>query len=95
MQGKKAIDGMQDPNQQLFFTVCPRCHYPGHHPNAAAWGKKGGSAKVKKGFAVAGQPSTEARKLGWVKRKAKAEAKAKEKAQEKAQAQNPTAPPPQ
>ena len=72
------------------FTVCPRCHYPGHHPNAAAWGKKGGSAKVKKGFAVAGQPSTEARKLGWVKRKAKAEAKAKEKAS----APDPTAPPP-
>jgi hypothetical protein len=72
------------------FTVCPRCHYPGHHPNAAAWGKKGGSAKVKKGFAVAGQPSTEARKLGWVKRKAKAEAKANEKAS----ATDPTAPPP-
>ena len=79
------------PSAPATFTVCPRCHYPGHHPNAAAWGKKGGSAKVKKGFAVAGQPSTEARKLGWVKRKAKAEAKAKEKAQ----AQNPTAPPPQ
>ena len=83
MQGKKAIDGMQDPNQQLFFTVCPRCHYPGHHPNAEAWGKKGGSAKVKKGFAVAGQPSAEARKLGWKKRKAKARAKAEaQKAQE-------------
>ena len=68
------------PTPPASFTVCPRCHYPGHHPNAAAWGKKGGSAKVKKGFAVAGQPSTEARKLGWVKRKAKAEAKAKEKA---------------
>ena len=80
-----------DPAPVAPFTVCPRCHYPGHHPNAAAWGKKGGSAKVKKGFAVAGQPSTEARKLGWIKRKAKAEAKAKEKAQ----AQNPTAPPPQ
>lgn len=69
------------------FTVCPRCHYPGHHPNAAAWGAQGGKAKVKKGFAVAGQPSTEARKLGWIKRKARAEAKAKEKAA--------TAPPPQ
>ena len=86
---------VKDPQPAAPFTVCPRCYYPGHHPNAAAWGKKGGSAKVKKGFAVAGQPSTEARKLGWVKRKAKAEAKAKEKAQEKAQAQNPTAPPPQ
>ena len=86
---------VNDPQPHAPFTVCPRCHYPGHHPNAAAWGKKGGSAKVKKGFAVAGQPSTEARKLGWIKRKAKAEAKAKEKAQEKAQAQNPTAPPPQ
>ena len=62
------------------FTVCPRCHYPGHHPNAAAWGAIGGKAKVPKGFAVAGQPSAEARKLGWVKRKAKAEAKAKAKA---------------
>ena len=79
------------PSPYAPFTVCPRCHYPGHHPNAAAWGAQGGKAKVKKGFAVAGQPSTEARKLGWVKRKAKAEAKAKEKAQ----AQNPTAPPPQ
>ena len=90
MKGKKVGDEMQDASQQLFFTVCPRCHYPGHHPNAAAWGKKGGSAKVKKGFAVAGQPSTEARKLGWVKRKAKAEAKAKEKASALA----PSAPPP-
>ena len=76
MQGKKAIDGMQDPNQQLFFTVCPRCNYPGHHPNAEAWGAQGGKAKVPKGFAVAGQPSAEARKLGWIKRKARAEAKA-------------------
>lgn len=82
------------------FTVCPRCHYPGHHPNAAAWGAQGGKAKVKKGFAVAGQPSTEARKLGWVKRKAKAEAKAKEKAKWEAMRKllytpAPTAPPPQ
>ena len=83
MKGKKAGDDMQDANQQLFFTVCPRCHYPGHHPNAEAWGAQGGKAKVKKGFAVAGQPSTEARKLGWVKRKAKARAKAEaQKAQE-------------
>ena len=81
---------VNDPHSPATFTVCPRCHYPGHHPNAAAWGKKGGSAKVKKGFAVAGQPSTDARKLGWVKRKAKAEAKAKEKASAIA----PTAPPP-
>ena len=72
------------------FTVCPRCHYPGHHPMAAVWGAQGGKAKVKKGFAVAGQPSTDARKLGWVKRKAKAEAKAKDKASALA----PTAPPP-
>ena len=75
------------PQPPAPFTVCPRCHYPGHHPNAAAWGAQGGKAKVKKGFAVAGQPSTEARKLGWVKRKAKADAKAKEKAET-------TAPPP-
>ena len=82
MKGKKVGDEMQDASQQLFFTVCPRCHYPGHHPNAAAWGKKGGSAKVKKGFAVAGQPSTEARKLGWQKRKANAEAKREAKAKQ-------------
>jgi hypothetical protein len=80
----------QSPTPPATFTVCPRCHYPGHHPNAASWGKKGGSAKVKKGFAVAGQPSTEARKLGWVKRKAKAEAKAKAKASAPAPA--PSAP---
>ena len=78
MQGKKAVNEMQDPNQQLFFTVCPRCGYPGHHPMAEAWGAQGGKAKVKKGFAVAGQPSAKARKLGWQKRKANAEAKAKQ-----------------
>lgn len=71
---------MTDTNQPAqptaTFTVCPRCHYPGHHPMAAAWGAQGGKAKVKKGFAVAGQPSTEARKLGWKKRKEKAKASA-------------------
>ena len=75
------------PSGPVAFTVCPRCHYPGHHPMAASWGAQGGKAKVPKGFAVAGQPSAEARKLGWVKRKAKAEAKAKV-------APTPTAQPP-
>ena len=68
------------------FTVCPRCHYPGHHPNAAAWGAQGGKAKVPKGFS---SPAVLAKALAT--RRAKAEAKAKEKAQ----AQKPTAPPPQ
>ena len=77
---------MTTPNPQppAPFTVCPRCNYPHKdaHQVAAgrAGGKIGGKAKVPKGFAVAGQPSVEARKLGWVKRKAKAEAKAKAKA---------------
>lgn len=85
MKGKKAVNEMQDANQQLFFTVCPRCNYPykDAHQAAAgrAGGKIGGKAKVKKGFAVIGQPNTEARKLGWVKRKEKAEAKARAKAE--------------
>ena len=73
MQGKKAIDGMQDPNQQLFFTVCPRCGYPGHHPMAAAWGAQGGKAKVKKGFA---SPAVQAK--AQATRAAQREAKAKQ-----------------
>ena len=76
MQGKKAIDGMQDPNQQLFFTVCPRCHYPGHHPNAAAWGAQGGRAKVPKGFS---SPAVQAK--AQAKRAAQHEAKARAKAE--------------
>ena len=90
MKGKKAGDEMQDATQQLFFTVCPRCNYPGHHPMAAVWGAQGGKAKVKKGFA---SPAVQAK--AQATRAAQREAKAKEKAQEKAQAQNPTAPPPQ
>lgn len=46
-----------------------KCHACGHEwklPGPQA----GGRAKVKKGFAVAGQPSTAARKRGWQKRKA-------------------------
>ena len=76
MQGKKAIDGMQDPNQQLFFTVCPRCHYPGHHPLAATWGAIGGKAKVAKGFA---SPAVQAK--AQAKRAAQREAKARAKAE--------------
>ena len=77
------------PSGPASFTVCPRCNYPHKDAHQAAaghaGGKIGGKAKVKKGFAVIGQPSTEARKLGWVKRKAKAEAKAKAKAEATAQ----------
>ena len=47
---------------------CPRCNYEWKLPGPQA----GGRAKVKKGFAVAGQPSAEARKRGWAKRKARA-----------------------
>ena len=75
------------PSAPVSFTVCPRCHYPGLHPDQRSWASKGGKAKVKKGFAVIGQPSTEARKLGWVKRKARAEAKAK--AEKKATTEQP------
>ena len=71
------------------FTVCPRCHYPGHHPNAAAWGAQGGKAKVKKGMS---DPKVLAKVHAALAlaRAAKREAKAKEKASAIA----PTAPPP-
>ena len=86
MQGKKAIDGMQDPNQQLFFTVCPRCGYPGHHPLAATWGAKGGKAKVPKGLSNPEVQKKAQAALALVraaKREAKARAKAEaQKAQE-------------
>lgn len=73
MQGKKAGNGMPDANQQLFFTVCPRCNYPGHHPMAAVWGAQGGKAKVKKGFS---SPAVLAKALAT--RAANREAKAKQ-----------------
>ena len=75
------------PSAPVAFTVCPRCHYPGLHPDHRSWSSRGGKAKVKKGFAMIPQPTTEARKLGWVKRKARAEAKAK--AEEKATTERP------
>ncbi|MFA5187362.1 MAG: hypothetical protein WC551_12860, partial [Patescibacteria group bacterium] len=47
---------------------CPACHHEWKLPGPQAGGRKGG----KKGFAVADQPSMEARKRGWKKRKARA-----------------------
>ena len=80
MQGKEAIDGMQDPNQQLFFTVCPRCGYPhkdAHQVRAGHFGGlKGGKAKVPKGFA---SPAVQAK--AQAKRAAQREAKARAKAE--------------
>jgi hypothetical protein len=52
---------------------CPRCNYPGKDPRAQSAGRKGGSAKVAKGFAVAGQPDAAARKRGWETRRVKKE----------------------
>lgn len=51
---------------------CPACGHEFKNPVAHAGGRAGGAAKVAKGFAVVGQPSMEARKLGWEKRKARA-----------------------
>jgi hypothetical protein len=51
---------------------CPKCGHEFPSPVAQAGGRAGGAAKVAKGFAVAGQPSVEARKRGWAKRKARA-----------------------
>lgn len=86
MKGKKAGDDMQDANQQLFFTVCPRCGYPGHHPMAATWGAQGGKAKVKKGMAdpkVLAKVHAALALVRAAKREAKARAKAEaQKAQE-------------
>lgn len=74
------------PSGPVAFTVCPRCHYPGHHPMAASWGAQGGKAKVKKGMA---DPKVMAKVHAALeaKRKAIREAKAKAKAEA-------TAPPP-
>jgi hypothetical protein len=46
---------------------CPRCNLEWKLPGPQA----GGRAKVRKGFAVAGQPSADARKRAWETRKAK------------------------
>ena len=77
MQGKKAGNGMPDANQQLFFTVCPRCNYPHKDAHQAAagraGGKIGGKAKVAKGFS---SPDVLAKALAT--RAAKREAKAKQ-----------------
>ena len=51
---------------------CPACGHEFKSPVAQAGGRAGGAAKVAKGFAVAGQPSAEARKRGWAKRNARA-----------------------
>lgn len=51
---------------------CPKCGHEFANPTAQAGGRAGGQARVPKGFAVAGQPSTAARKRGWKKRKARA-----------------------
>jgi len=48
---------------------CPACGHEFPSPVAQAGGRAGGAAKVAKGFAVAGQPSTASRKRGWQKRK--------------------------
>jgi hypothetical protein len=53
------------------MNPCPRCGFPDKDTRAQAGGRAGGRAKVAKGFAVAGQPSAEARKRGWQTRKAK------------------------
>jgi hypothetical protein len=51
---------------------CPACGNEFKNPVAQAGGRVGGRAKVAKGFAVAGQPTTAARKLAWKTRKARA-----------------------
>ncbi|MFA5187364.1 MAG: hypothetical protein WC551_12870 [Patescibacteria group bacterium] len=51
---------------------CPACAHEFKNPVSQAGGRAGGAAKVAKAFAVADQPSTEARKRGWKKRKARA-----------------------
>ena len=51
---------------------CPKCGHEFKSPVAQAGGRAGGAAKVAKGFAVVGQPSSEARKRGWKTRKARA-----------------------
>jgi hypothetical protein len=52
------------------MNPCPRCNYPGKDQRAQAGGRAGGRAKVKKGFAVTGQPDAAARKRAWQTRKA-------------------------
>jgi hypothetical protein len=49
---------------------CPECGHEFKSPVAQAGGRAGGRAKVKKGFAVAGQPSKAARKRAWKTREA-------------------------
>ena len=49
---------------------CPKCGHKFANPTAQAGGRAGGAAKVRKGFAVSGQPSAAARRRGWAKRKA-------------------------
>ena len=51
---------------------CETCGASFANPTAQAGGRVGGRATGPKGFAVAGQPSAEARKRGWQTRKARA-----------------------
>ena len=51
---------------------CPACGHEFKNPVSQEGGRAGGTAKVAKGFAVAGQPSAAARQRGWKKRKARA-----------------------
>ena len=86
MKGKKAGDDMQDANQQLFFTVCPRCNYPNKDARQVAAGRAGGKAKVPKGLSNPEVQKKAQAALALVraaKREAKARAKAEaQKAQE-------------
>jgi len=45
--------------------ICPKCGHRFKSPGQQA----GGRARVKKGFAIAGQPSPEARKRAWITRR--------------------------
>jgi hypothetical protein len=54
--------------------ICEKCGHRQKNPTAQAGGKAGGRAKVRKGFAVAGQPSADARARAWVTRRRRHEA---------------------
>jgi hypothetical protein len=54
--------------------ICERCGHQQKSPGAVKGGKAGGLAKVKKGFAVAGQPSTDSRARAWATRRRRAAA---------------------
>lgn len=50
--------------------ICPRCKYRWRSKPHATAGRKGGAVKTRKGFAVAGQPDSEARRRAWETRRA-------------------------